>query len=72
MELKDIIGLGIDAISVIVAIWSCIIAIRAKDVANNAINMINSINNGNQEGKNNISNQGINNGTIVGEQNVKN
>lgn len=72
MELKDIIGLVLDAIAIIVSIWSCIIAKNAKDVANNAINMVNSINNGNQKGKNNISNQGINNGNIVGEQNVNN
>lgn len=64
----DVIGVIIDVIAVIVSIWSCIIAKKAKEVANNAMYVLKSYNNGTQNGKNVISNQGTNNGYIIGEQ----
>lgn len=66
----DIISIIIDIIAVGVSIWSCIIAKKAKSVANNAINMIKLNNNGSQNGRNVVLNQGKNTGSMIGEQNV--
>lgn len=64
MELKDILGLLMQFASLIVSIIALCFSIKAKDVANRAINNIKSNN------KNKIERNNNNSGVIIGESNV--
>lgn len=67
MELKDILGLLIEFASLIVSIIALCFSIKAKDIANKAINNMNS---NNRNIKNNIDRNNNNSGVIIGENNI--